>query len=216
MSKYNRHQSVINRQSDSDSSSDNWLHQLESNLQKAAVQPRSVDVSMFEQINSIMNGKSKYPSVEAAVEDMKARSGLTAYLNKKSETSTTDDKATKTAADKNKVIDKKIDLTPMVIQKCPQIKSTLENYIKDSKGNLSIPAIIEKMRSIHQKDVSDAKDWDDDKLLRLVSKMNLQAKTDNPDSYQNYSNLGKREVMNNADIDTGNTDAFKGLNPVKF
>lgn len=213
MSKYMRHQAVIERQIDESIDGDNWISKFEKQLSKLAVQPRSVDSSIFEQINSIMNTKSKYTSVEAAVEDMKDRSGLTAYLNKMSELDKVENK--KIASDVNNVINKKIDIMPIVIQKCPAIKNTLENYIKDTKGNIAIPAIIEKLKSIHKNDVSNHNDWDDEKLLHLVSKLNLIAKMNNPASFQNYSNLGTHEI-NSSDIDPSNTDAFHSLNPVRF
>jgi hypothetical protein len=220
MSKYTRHQSVVTRQVDEGIDGDHWLQQFAKSLQKGAVQPRSTDQSLFEQINSIMNTKSKYPSVDAAVEDMKARSGLTAYLEKEdiSKMSTPNSGNKKIASDQNKVIDKKVDMeiVPIVIKKCPAIKNTLENYVRDTKGNLPIPAIVDKLRSIHQGDVSDAKDWDDDKLLHLVSKLNLNAKKNNPAVFENYSNLGTHEKMNDSEIDPSNVDAFHSLNPVKF
>jgi len=217
MSKYNRHQSIVSRHVDENIDGDHWLMQFEKKLHKDAVQPRSVDQSLFDQINNIMNNKatSKYTSVEAAVEDMKARSGLTAYLekdfNKVSTKETSNSK--KTASDQNTKEDK---TTPSVMTKCPAVKQTLENYIKDTKGNLPIPAIIDKIRSIHQNDVSDATDWDDEKLIRLVSKLNLIAKRDNPEVFQNYQNLGRREQMSESDFDQSNVDAFHSLNPVKF
>jgi len=213
MSRYVRHQSVVSRQTDEHISEDHWLKQFEKNLQKDAVQPRTQE-SLFDQINSIMNGntKSKFPSVEAAVQDMKERSGLTAYLDKHSQTSELTN--TKVATDNNSVIDKKIDITPIVIKKHPAVMKTLENYIRDTRGNLPIPAIIEKIKSIHRGDCSDAKDWDDDKLIRLVSKLNLGAKKNNPDNYSNYSNLGVRD--SDSDIDPSNTDAFFALTPVKM
>jgi hypothetical protein len=214
--KYSRHQSIISRQSDEGIGEDHWFKQFQKSLQKDAVQPKSIDSSLFDQINSIMNGKSKYPSVEAAVQDMKERSGLTAYLDEISKISTKENVAKKIAADTNKVIDKKIDMVPVVIKKFPGVKSTLENYIKDTKGNLPVPAIIEKIRSIHQNDVSDAKDWEDDKLINLVSELNLSAKTNNPSNFQDYSNLGTRDSDSTSDIDPSNTDAFHGLNPAKF
>ena len=215
MSKYIRHQSVVSRQVDDNIDGDHWFKQFEKNLQKGAVQPRNVDQSLFDQINTIMNTKSKYPSVEAAVDDMKERSGLTAYLDKISKTSIPEKSETKKiASDQNDVFEKKV--VPIVIEKCPAIRNTLENYIRDTKGNLSLPAIIDKIRSIHQGDVSDAKDWDDDKLLHLVSRLNLQAKKDNPAVYENYSNLGTHEEMNDSEIDPSNVDAFHSLNPVKF
>lgn len=328
MSKHNRHQPVISRHIDQDIDGDHWFKQFENKLQKAAVQPRATDTSLFDQINSIMNHRSisKYPSVEAAVEDMKARSGLTAYLEKDINKVSKNDsgyKTTKKAAitsdfekkesddsyiedakqalkDNNwklfgkamakidsksrnprinsiesirtlkyfidpeisavkvpvekwleyglgynkelglsqedvikdleftkKILekfkktasDKKSEegnTTPAIMIKCPHIKKTLENYIRDTKGNLPIPAIIDKIRSIHHGDVSDAKDWDDDKLIRMVSKLNLNAKKDNPDNFQNYQNLGTREQLSESEFDPSNVDAFHSLNPAKF
>lgn len=318
--KYNRHSSVVNRQSEQPIDENNWLHRFEDNLLKEAVQTRKQDASLFDQINSIMNGKSKYHSVDAAVEDMKERSGLTAYLatinkiskdkdsvatkiastklenlisqckdahhnndwykfgnliakiNKEEDGIKTNsiesirtlkyfkDKeisaikvpvdgwisytsgycdgfdfskeekekdllftkniikkvlSSKNASDNQQVIDKKINLLPIVLTKHPQIKRTLENYIRDTKGNLPVPAIIEKLRSIHYNDVSDSKDWEDDKLIILVSKLNLSAKKNNPSTFQNYNNLGTRDSSSNSDIDPSNTDAFFALNPVR-
>lgn len=216
MSKYNRHQSVVSRHADSSMNEDNWLNKLHKTLEKEAVQPKSVDDSLFHQINSIMNTKSKYPSVAAAVEDMKARSGLTDYLAKISKISEDEiSENMKTASDNNDVINKKVDMTPIVVKKFPGIRNTLENYIKDTKGNLPVPAIIEKIKSIHRSDVSDAKDWDDDNLVRLVSSLNLNAKKDNPASFEAHNNLGVRDSMTDSEIDPSNTDAFYALNPVK-
>src|SRR5574338_1085322 len=178
MSRYQRHSTVINRQADESIGEDHWLKQFEKTLQKGAVQPKSQQ-SLFDQINSIMNGKSKYTSVEAAVQDMQERSGLTAYLdkiNKSSEHASVSKKAE--ASDNQNCFEKSVKGVPIVIMKHPDIQQTLDNYIRDTKGNLPVPAIIDKIRSIHQGDVSDAKDWDDENLIRLVSKMNLAAKTE--------------------------------------
>jgi hypothetical protein len=217
MSRYQRHSPVVNRQADESIGEDHWLKQFEKTLQKGAVQPRT-QTSLFDQINSIMNGKSKYPSVEAAVQDMQERSGLTAYLNKinKSSEDTAPVAKKVEASDNNNVIEKEIKGAPIVIKKCPGVKQTLENYIRDTKGNLPVPAIIDKIRSIHQADVSDAKDWDDENLIRLVSRMNLAAKRDNPALYQGYSNLGRRDTSADSEIDPSNTDAFNALTPAKI
>lgn len=214
MSKNGRHQTVINRTSDESIGEDNWLTQLAKTLEKSAVQPKSVDSSMFDQINSIMNSKSKYPNVAAAVEDMKERSGLKAYLDKLSA-----DKTVKKASDDNNAFIKKVEtkeMMPVIFKKCPQIKTTFENYVKENKGNLPVPAIIDKIRSIHQSDVSDARDWDNDDLIKFVSKLNLKAKADNPALGMNEHNLGTIDDMNDSEIDPSNTDAFYALTPVKF
>lgn len=316
---------IISRQSDASEDEDYWLKNLSNALEKEAVQPRRVDQNLFEQINSIMNNKSKYTSVEAAVEDMKSRSGLTAYLDKIKQSSdkvhleqvkkasnnqnellekmkdayknknwkllgivsgqfekSTEDNANINAVefiriikyfkdselsgmvipidnwidftigygegqgfskenkdadlkftkdliemikskrsksnqstDNNNAFDKKIKITPIIFEKNPSIKNTLENYIRDTRGNLSVPAIIDKIKSIHRTDVAEDKDWDDDKLLKFVSDLNLEAKKNNP-QFNNYNNLGSRDYTNNSDIDIANTDAFHGLSPVKF
>lgn len=215
MSKYVRYQAVVSRNSDENISEDHWLKQFEKTLQKGAVQPIS-QRSLFDQINSIMNRSttSKYPSVEAAVEDMKARSGLTAYLDKVKKAEEEEQAGSvKIAADENQAIDKKV---PIVIKKFPAILKTLQNCIRDTRGNLPIPAIIERVRSIHQGDVSDAKDWDDDKLIYLVSNLNLDAKKNNPSNFHDYNNLGGRDSVADQEIDPSNTDAFFALNPAKI
>ena len=212
MSRYVRYQPPVTRQADENIGEDHWLKQFE---KKLAVQPRNTQQSLFDQINSIMNGsKSKYPSVDAAVEDMKERSGLTAYLQK-AKSSFSNDKAstTKVASDNNDAFDKKV---PIVFRKKPDISKTLDNYIRDTRGNLPVPAIIDKLRSIHQIDVTDPKDWEDDNLILEVSKRNLLAKQSNPDSYQSYNNLGSRDTGSDSEIDASNTDAFHALTPAKI
>lgn len=90
MTKYNRHQSLVNRHADDHIDEDHWLKQFESTLQKGAVQPYQSQ-SLLDQIHSVMNTKSKYPSVQAAVDDMQERSGLKAYLAKINKTSENDE-----------------------------------------------------------------------------------------------------------------------------
>ncbi len=211
MSKNSRHQSVINRQSDAPESDDHWLRAFENSLQKTSVQPRGN--SLFEQISTIMNGKSKYPSVQAAVDDMMQRSGLTDYLQTKTSSSeeAAPSKPRKTAqANVNANM-------PKIIQDKPSILNTLENIVKESKGNLSVPAIISRLRSLHAGDISNEASWEDDKLIRLVSQYNLQAKTSNPSSYDNFSQLGQGDHSTaDSDIDPSNTDAFNALMPAKI
>lgn len=215
MSKYIRYQPAITRNSDENISEDHWLKQFEKSLQKSAVQPKKQQ-SLFDQINNIMNRTSKHSSVEAVVDDMKERSGLTAYLKRAEIEEPQEIPATKkVATDVNNVIHKKVKM-PVVIEKYPPVLKTLQNCIRDSKGNLPLPAIIERVRSIHQGDISDAKDWDADDLMYLVSQMNLDAKKNNPDSYQDYSNLGGRDVASDSEIDPSNTDAFHALMPSKI
>lgn len=338
MSKYNRHQSVVSRNTDEHVSEDHWLKQFEKSLQKGAVQPKSQQ-SLYDQINSIMNGGgSKYPSVQSAVDDMMQRSGLSNYLKTSEEkevtTKTASDETSdepdgpmnisntdhiidaikkeivvnnwyevgkniaklelaegqeatnamdnivgfkyfhdpmlknvrvpvdrwgdftlgyaagrgmtheqtklqtkltqsvierslgrKASSDQNNGFDKNIPVEPKqedtnvpdIVKENPAILQTLENYVRSTRGNLPIPAILDKLRSIHKSDVSQDRLWEDDKLIRLISKLNLQAKQNNPSNYQNYSNLaaGDRDTAA-SDVDPSNTDAFNALMPAKL
>ena len=184
MSKQTRHQAVISRQSE-EGQSDHWLREFENKLQKTSVQPRGQ--SVYDEISSIMNTRSKYPSVQAAVDDMMHRSGLSTYLDtiKESQEKIPNEKPTKTAQEKE---DSKL---PRVMKEVPGAKRTLENIIKETKGNSPISAIIQKLRSLHARDTADESVWDDENLLRLVSKCNLEAKKSNPGVFDNYDQLGK-------------------------
>lgn len=221
MSRYVRHQAVVSRNADEHIEEDHWLKQFQKNLQKGAVQPKPVDQYLFDQINSIMNGRgNKYPSVEAAVKDMQDRSGLTEYLNKVHASEEDEDSSgvTKNASDNNNTIDKKVpveEVMPIVVKKCPAIKDTLQNIVRETRGNSSIPAIIDRLRNIHSVDVSDGKDWDDDDLIILVSRVNLEAKKNNP-SVDNFSNLGVRDDLSTDEEDPSNSDAFYALMPAKY
>jgi len=202
-----RYNPIISTYSDQD---DTWLKNFQKNLEKGAVQSKKIDESIFEQMNSIMNTKSKYPSVQAAVDDMMNRSGMKDYLEKTKKSENENNTNKKTASSKE------MHLIPIVIKKLPRIANTCKNYIESTRGNLPIPAIIDKIKSIHQHDVSDASDWEDENLIRYISKLNLAEKSKHGMEEQNHFNLGKRENMDVTDTDPSNTDAFFALNPVKI
>lgn len=217
--KYSRHQSIISRNADESIDEDHWLSQLQKNLQKGAVQSKPAE-SIYDQINSIMNGKSKYPSVDAAVEDMKKRSGLTDYLNKNSG-ATQNNNAKTASTDDNNVIDKKtpvekvVVISPVVIKKHPSIAKTIENIVESGRGNLSLPSVLDRIMSIHKSDISDAKDWEDPDLLKYISDKVLTEKQKHIDSTDENS-LGRADTSMSDDFDQSNTDAFFSLTPAKI
>jgi hypothetical protein len=214
MRKQSRHQSVINLQSDAENSDDHWLKQFENKLQKNSVQPRG---SVYDEINSIMNNsKSKHNSVQDAVSDMMARSGLSTYLDNVKSSQNKDaaqpKKVAQNISENERPQDSKL---PQVIQDKASIKNTLDNIIKETKGNMPIPAIIARLQSLHARDVPNDENWNDEKLIRLVSQLNLQAKKDNPSNYENFDMLGKDDHSSSAEIDPSNSDAFHALMPAK-
>ncbi len=213
MSKQSRHQSVVNRHSDEGYSEDHWLREFENKLQKTSVQPRGQ--SLFEQITSIMNTKSKYPSVQAAVDDMMQRSGLTDYLQHiKTSEEEIRGQTTKTAEDKSSQHHAKV---PKVIKEKPSILRTLENIVQETKGNMPVPAVIARLRSLHARDIADEGAWEDEKLVHLVSRCNLRAKKDNPGTFDRFDDLGRSDhFATDSDVDASNRDAFNALMPAKI
>lgn len=179
---------------------DFWLNELEKNLQKNAVKTKEQDDYLFNQLNSILNrnSKSKFSSVNEVVEDMKNRSGLTAYLDKikLSEKNITVKKASSTEE-------------PIIFSKHPEIKKTIENYVNSTSGYMSIPAILQKVMTLYKSDVLDLNTWEDPALVKFISRLNLEAKSKNVNP--NYSNLGI--VSDVKDFSPENTDAWHHLMP---
>jgi hypothetical protein len=201
----NRYQNIISRESDASIVDDYWFKQYQKMLDKNAVQPLSKTKSIYDQISEIINKKSKFPSVEAAVKDMQERSGIIAYWEKLSKKSNVN----------LKKADVDVETTePEILKKFPNIKKTLENYIRDTKGNLDLPAIIEKVKTIHKFDGPQSKDWEDENFIRFVYKMNFDEKSKYDQNSSDFANLGKLDRDN--DIDPANTDAFFGLMPYKI
>lgn len=193
MSKYNRHPSIINRV-DSDSSSNDWENEFAKNLEKKSVEARK-ELSLLDQISAILdNKKPKFDTVEAAVRDMQERSGVIAYREKikTAQVSSTNE--------------------PVVFSKVPNIKNTIKNYIRSTNGGMSIPAILEKIKEIHRKDVPDPKDWEDENLLRFIGTLNSEEQQKHPTNKSEYLNLGK-QVSDQSDHDLSNDDAFLSLTP---
>jgi tetrahydromethanopterin S-methyltransferase subunit F len=189
-------------ESANDSGSD-WLGEYASNLAKVSVQSRRQDENLYDQISSIISGnKSKHSSVEAAVDDMKERSGLLAHQNKMRSLA----QAIKTAGEKEPEI--------KVFKLCPQVKDTLNNYIDETHGNLPIPAVISWVKRIHHKDISDDAAWTEDALLTYINDRGIAAKKMHPDMDDSQNaNLGKLPHYDDREIDPSNNDALFSLTP---
>jgi hypothetical protein len=215
----------INRELDAKTEND-WANALEHELNKIdkqAVKSKDTSVSsLFNQINSIVNRKSKYSSVEAAVKEMQERSGYASYLRKvESDTEKTTSKIAQTPfATENPhanipqhMDDSVSDDLPTVIKNHPAIKSTLENCISDTHGFLPIPAIISRIKAIHGHDISDDSLWEEEKFIRYVGNLNLKEKS-NHEQYIPEHNLGKSHEMSE-DVNDANSSFFGGCEPQK-
>jgi hypothetical protein len=181
-----------------------WMTEFANNLEKNSVEPREKveQRSLYDQISSIMGVKSKYPTVEAAVEDMQERSGIKAYWQRVKAKA----EQIKQAQDANEV---------SLFTKCPQIKDTINNCIEDSHGNLSLPSIVERIKTIHRADVGDASDWDDPTFLKYVNDKNIEVKRRHPDTEVNPGGLGKIHQYDKEELSPSNNDIWHSLMPSK-
>lgn len=180
-----------------DSDSSDWQSEFEERM-KVSPYSSKAQQSLYDQISSIMGNKPKYPTVAAAVEDMKERSGMNAW--KKADTEAT--------VNSIKNAEGKI----ILFDKLPQIKTTTDNYITDTFGNLPIPAIVEKIKTIHKRDISDDGDWDDVNFLTYIKTKSDEEKSKHPRQDGIYHNLGKIPRDDN-DSGQDNNDVFQALTP---
>lgn len=190
-----------------------WMQEFVSNFQKESVKSKdNANKSIYDQISSIMGNKSKHATVDAAVDDMKQRSGMKDFLDKMQ--SQGGDVGQKKNANCDHCDEKcgHGDTKEIIIFKnVPQIKDTVDNYVQDTRGNISLPAIVEKIKSIHRNDVVEDGDWDDEEFLRYINDRNVDLKKMYQDHSTQNKNLGK--TYQDTETDSSNSDAFHGLMP---
>ena len=178
-----RTQSTFVKEADSNNTSDNWFVDFERALLKESVLSKQVDESLFNQISTIMNSKSKYSSVEDAVKDMQERSGFKSFVET-GKYSVNKSNNKKIASDVNNVFykqtEKENDDIPDVFKEKPSIKQTLKNLIDGAHGLTPIAVILDNLKNLHKKDVLDDSMWDDSKLIKYVTTENLKAKSIHP------------------------------------
>ena len=190
----------IGKTSEEDKTESHWADSLFEELTKIAVQSKTVDSYLFDQISSIVGTKSKYSSVEEAVKEMQERSGLTAYLK----TSTENIKQKIAQVEPTQPTDPSL---PEVIRANPKIKETFENVISSTKGNLPFQAIVDRVKPFYP--TVDNKNWDEDKLKIFVSKMNLAEKQKHSQESHDH-NLGKDQYISE-DSHNEDNDIFSAL-----
>lgn len=142
-----------------------WYDEFVSNLEKNSTNSQR---SIYEEISSIMGFKSKHSSVEEAVEDLKERTGLAAFLKSKQAS----------AQD------------PDIFQKIPLMKVFIDNFVEDRPGT-SIESVIHDLLKIdeirHQ--LPEKTDLDDEVKSYINSKL-IEKKNHNLNDSSN-SHLGK-------------------------
>lgn len=194
---YGRSSFTINRDNDEvikNPRHPDWIDEFASNLEKSAVKSKKDDYALFDQISHIMSGKSKYSTVEEAVEDLKRRTGLTSYLEK-----------VKSAS----VIVENI----QAFKDAPELKIFIDNYVSDNPGTtpeavvhnaLNIKTIKERLPLGDDLD-DDVKKYINDKLIEE------QAQHKSPKSED--MNLGKNDNSVNDQLQVD--DPFSACEPAR-
>jgi hypothetical protein len=166
-----------------------WFNDFISNLEKEAVKSKKEDYSLYQQINDVISGKSKYSNVEEAVKDMAKRTGLSDMLNKKE------------AQEKKKVFDE-----------IPELKIFVDNYVEDRPGT-SVDAVIHdlvKIRSIKEK-LPENGDVPEEIKLYINDKIKER---ENKSHSKDHNDLQLGKIDLSVDDGVGNTNnPFQGCEP---
>lgn len=199
-----RYEYSIFNTKDQDKSNDDWFVSFEEQLTKQAVKSKKEDDSLFNQINGIINNAKNgtHRSVEDKVKEMQERSGYLSYSSVPS------------GGFSNKVADNeevKKNSKPRILMLYPQIELTINNYINDTNGTQSLPAILSHIRNIHKKDTNEDNLWEAEDLIKFIDKLNGNK---NSEKNNDSSNLGKLDRQDHKDVDPSNYDVFHSLMPV--
>jgi hypothetical protein len=110
---------------DAPTSSSSWYNDFVGNLEKSSVQSQH---SIYDEINAIIgNTKSKYSSVEEAVQDMRERTGLNAVLTAKQALAAIQE--------------------PEIFKQIPEMKTFIDNFVDDRPGT-SVESVIHDLMKI--------------------------------------------------------------------
>jgi hypothetical protein len=171
-----------------------WLSEFTNNLEKEAVKSKQEDYSLYDQINSILGNKSKYSTVQEAVEDMKKRTGLSLYLDQL--------KATAQAQ-------------TSLFEQIPELRTFIDNYVKARPGT-SIDAVIHdllKIKSIQNK--LPKSDDVPDEIKRYINDQIASARDSSPASHSGENlQLGKVDLSVDDDL-TNENNPFRGCEPTR-
>lgn len=183
-------------------------------LTKTSVNSVKDDGELFGQINSILGTKSKYSTVQEAVEDMQKRSGLSHYLSLNASSS----EVKKEASDDLEVtLDPVFDKNqmPKLLQEKPQVKGLIDNFITSRMGHVHVQAVVDKVSTLFKSDGISSDEFEDKHLRKYINDMIIEEKKKHSSDSANssYSEMGKADFSTS---DNDNHDAFKLLEPAKF
>lgn len=180
----------------SDNTDSEILYEFAEILKKRSVQSydevKEKHEAEQEQLKNILHGhKPRYPSVAAAVEDLKKRTGLNEYL-----------KQIAAKINNTKIASEE----PKVFSVDPNIKSSIDSLVERRRGNIDIIAVISECAEKNKIDSN----LIDDNLKKYIAEKILDVKKRNP-SEQFDDNLYVKEDTSLEDKDPSNDDMFANM-----
>lgn len=154
---------------DQPSAKPSWYDDFVQNLEKNSVKSQR---SIYDDIAAIISGtKSKYSSVEEAVQDMKERTGLKAFLEGKQAIASTQE--------------------PEIFKKIPEMKVFIDNFVEDRPGT-SVESVVHDLLKIDsiRDQLPDRTDVEDDVRVYINTQL-AKSKNQHSDSNKVDLHIGK-------------------------
>lgn len=211
---------VFSRQSENDVSAPDWFSDFSSNLQKMSVQPAHRDKALFDQISEILGNKSRYATVEEAVQDLQKRTGLAQYLqmceaekvevHKNAADHAVMKEDPSTPVDEEELIvmlDPDTDEVqyPVLLKEHPHIERFITNFVTSRRGYIHVPAVIEAVRSVFKNENFTSDELEDKHLRKFINELIIKEKSQHNKDYGSDVDLGKIPSSSN---DTEQKDDF--------
>lgn len=169
-----------------------WFSNFIEKIEIEAAKSKKDDYTLFEQINNILGNKSKYSTVEEAVEDMKNRTGLSQYLHQIKSASEAKD----------------------LFAEIPSLKTYIDNYVKERPGT-SIEAVVHDLLRIQM--IRDALPEGDDvpeAVKRYINEKIGESKHNHQHNGGEDLQLGKLDLSVDQNTSRDN-NPFAGCEPNK-
>lgn len=193
--KYYRHQPSVSRDPSFTTVSEkvpNWLSDFANSFEKESAKPKSQSYSLYDQINGILGQKSKYSTVEEAVDDMKKRTGLSDYIEQIKQAQGMMEAQNPFA-------------------KMPEVKTFIDNYVKEHPGT-SVDAVIHELLKLNPvKEHLPQKDDVPEAIKRYINTQITETRS-NTGQTSEHLQLGKVDLKNDKNTVKDN-DPFSGCMP---
>jgi len=202
----------IKRTSDEYAASErvSWIDQFADDIQKASktaveVARQRSEVSLHDQVSSVMHNKPAHSSVESLVQELQDRAGLSEYLRRNAD-----------ASGEGKVA--ATDYDGIFANVKQSVKEDIINYCKNTiathRGQTTVPAIQYDILAQFQNEGIQSQDVDEPSVARCISQLISEELNRHPPADLRSEQLGSGVgVLDVDENDDDNSDVLSGLMP---